>query len=223
MATSAGDEFDTWLIVKLKSLNTDEGVFSSYIKGILEGDETDDEKNESLEGILSEITHCHEIFEQWRTLHHKDEEEASAVSHEDVDDRLVKLLENQAKPTIVARNYTEEEKKLRDAILAQYSQMSDQEDEQDDEAVNGSAGPAALSGAAAAAKPLPATGAAPKSGLTRNTNFDDVVRADRDRREKAKQDAQRKKEKDKEDREKQKKDQQDKKEKRKTQKGERRR
>jgi hypothetical protein len=56
MATSAGDEFDTWLIIKLRSLNTDESVFSSYIKGILEGDETEEEKNESLEGILSEIT-----------------------------------------------------------------------------------------------------------------------------------------------------------------------
>lgn len=58
MATCAGDEFDTWLNTKLQSLNTDESVFSSYIKGILEGDETEDEKNESLEGILSEITVC---------------------------------------------------------------------------------------------------------------------------------------------------------------------
>lgn len=55
-STAAGDEFDSWLIEKLRALNTDETVFSSYIKGILEGDETDEEKNESLGDILSEIT-----------------------------------------------------------------------------------------------------------------------------------------------------------------------
>jgi hypothetical protein len=55
-STAAGDEFDSWLIEKLRALNTDETVFSSYIKGILEGDETDEEKNDSLSEILSEIT-----------------------------------------------------------------------------------------------------------------------------------------------------------------------
>lgn len=48
-------EFDTWLNNKLLSFNTDEGVFGSYIKGILEGEETVDEKTEALQGILSEI------------------------------------------------------------------------------------------------------------------------------------------------------------------------
>lgn len=48
--------FDSWLSSKLQELKTDEGVFGSYIKGILEGDETDDEKTEALEGILAGIT-----------------------------------------------------------------------------------------------------------------------------------------------------------------------
>ena len=57
MAVVAGeDEFDTWLGVKLRDLNTDEGIFGSYIKSILNGDESADEKVEALEGILSEIT-----------------------------------------------------------------------------------------------------------------------------------------------------------------------
>lgn len=47
--------FDSWLNVKLKSLNTDENVFGFYIKGILEGEESEDEKVEALEGILAEI------------------------------------------------------------------------------------------------------------------------------------------------------------------------
>lgn len=47
--------FKNWLNNKLKSLNTDESVFGSYILGILEGDESKDEKREALEGILSAI------------------------------------------------------------------------------------------------------------------------------------------------------------------------
>lgn len=53
MAVSSN--FATWLNHKLKELNTDESVFGSYILGILEGDETYDDKHEALEGILSEI------------------------------------------------------------------------------------------------------------------------------------------------------------------------
>ena len=53
--SSAKDTFNKWLTNKLKTLNTDESVFGSYIVGILEGDETKDEKHEALEGILSAI------------------------------------------------------------------------------------------------------------------------------------------------------------------------
>lgn len=51
---SASEEFISWLNEQLRQLNMDEGVFGSYIVGILEGDETAEEKNEALEGILSE-------------------------------------------------------------------------------------------------------------------------------------------------------------------------
>lgn len=52
---AAPDNFSSWLGSKLKDLNTDENVFGSYITGILDSDETTDEKNEALQGILSEI------------------------------------------------------------------------------------------------------------------------------------------------------------------------
>lgn len=52
---AAADEFSTWLGNKLQALNTDEGVFGSYITGILDGDESLEEKTEAIEGILSEI------------------------------------------------------------------------------------------------------------------------------------------------------------------------
>lgn len=45
-------DFSQWLNNKLRELNTDESVFGSYITGILEGDESDDDKREALEGVL---------------------------------------------------------------------------------------------------------------------------------------------------------------------------
>lgn len=51
----AASKFDLWLIDKLRSLKTDESVFGSYISGILEGEDTVDEKRDALEDILSEI------------------------------------------------------------------------------------------------------------------------------------------------------------------------
>lgn len=49
------DEFSVWLGKKLTELNTDESVFGSYIQGILDEDESSEEKIEALQGILSEI------------------------------------------------------------------------------------------------------------------------------------------------------------------------
>lgn len=54
MATATSD-FEPWLTEKLRSLKTDEGVFGSYISGILESEDSVDEKKDALEGILSEI------------------------------------------------------------------------------------------------------------------------------------------------------------------------
>lgn len=41
--------------------------------------------------------------------------------------RLAKLMEKQTLATTTKREYTDEEKKIREAILSQYSQLSDQE------------------------------------------------------------------------------------------------
>lgn len=52
----AGDvEFTAWLGKKLTELNTDEGIFGAYIEGILNGNETAEEKNEALQSVLSGI------------------------------------------------------------------------------------------------------------------------------------------------------------------------
>lgn len=62
MAASTELDFDKWLSVKLKSLDTDESIFGDYIKGILEGEESQDEKVEALEGILVEISPVKLLF-----------------------------------------------------------------------------------------------------------------------------------------------------------------
>lgn len=56
MAEAAACDFDDWLRGTLVALDTDDEVFSPYIKGILEGEENPDEKLDALQGILSEIT-----------------------------------------------------------------------------------------------------------------------------------------------------------------------
>lgn len=53
MAT--GENFVKWLNSKLRELKTDENVYGSYMIGILDGDESIEEKKEALEEILSQI------------------------------------------------------------------------------------------------------------------------------------------------------------------------
>lgn len=49
------DEFSLWLGNKLQALNTDENVFGTYITGILDGDESVEEKTEAIQELLAEI------------------------------------------------------------------------------------------------------------------------------------------------------------------------
>ncbi|XP_018313379.1 coiled-coil domain-containing protein 43 [Mycetomoellerius zeteki] len=208
MAVTASS-FDAWLSKKLQALNTDEGVFGTYIKGILEGDETEDEKTEALESILAGITedniskHVAEILSAWAEWLPTEEVAAAPAPTEDVDVRLAKMLESQSLPTTTQRSYTEEERRIREAILAQYSQMSDEDNSEGDGEEDGAGGG--------------------DCGIEKNLNAATIVQQEREKREKAKLESQKKKEKDKEDREKQKQLKEEKKEKRKTQKGERRR
>ncbi|XP_076634648.1 coiled-coil domain-containing protein 43 [Colletes latitarsis] len=203
------NSFDSWLSTKLQALNTDEGVFGSYIKGVLEGDESEDEKTEALEGILAGITddniskHVSEILSAWAKWLPIEENATSKEPVEDVDVRLARMLESQSLPTTTQRSYTEEERRIREAILAQYSQTVEEDHSEGDGEEEGiSKG---------------------DCGIEKNTNAATIVQQEREKREKAKLESQKKKEKDKEDREKQKQLKEEKKEKRKTQKGERRR
>ncbi|XP_063974467.1 coiled-coil domain-containing protein 43 [Diachasmimorpha longicaudata] len=204
------DTFSSWLTDKLKSLNTDEIVYGNYIRAILDGNETEDEKSEALEGVISGITedniseHVASILVAYTKLFPKEKEAEASEPAEDVDVRLARMMESQSLPTTTQRSYTAEELRIREAILSQYSQMSDGEEEEGDGDEDGVA-------------------SKPECGIERNTNAANILQQQREMREKAKLDSQKKKEKDKEDREKQKQMKEEKKEKRKTTKGERRR
>ncbi|XP_044750854.1 coiled-coil domain-containing protein 43 [Coccinella septempunctata] len=204
----ASEDFQTWLSKILTDLNIDESIFGSYIIGILDSDETLEEKSEALEDLLTEIVQNAadlrkikmDMMEKWN-LCSKVEDQPNFVS-EDVDTKLAKLLESRCVATTKVKEYTAEEKKIREAILSQYSQMSDEDgDENVTVQVSGDL----------------------KENLEKNTNAQTVIHAEKLKREQAKMDSQKKKEKDREDREKQKQLKEEKKEKRKTQKGERRR
>ncbi|XP_017095658.2 coiled-coil domain-containing protein 43 [Drosophila bipectinata] len=207
---SASEKFVSWLNEQLRQLNMDEGVFGSYIVGILEGDETTEEKTEALEGILSETGSSNidelvaTILQKWLTSHPSADEPPKKGLDIDVNAQLAKMLEQQKLQPAASkeREYTEEERRIKQQILAQYSQTAVLNEDEDDSQVESEDDSGAL---------------AP------NTNKSDVQALAKEKREQARLDSAAKKQKDKEDREKQKQLREEKKEKRKTVKGERRR
>lgn len=46
-------EFESWLNDRLDSLEVDRDVYGTYILGVLQEEETDEEKEDALNGILS--------------------------------------------------------------------------------------------------------------------------------------------------------------------------
>lgn len=118
----------------------------------------------------------------------------------DIDVQLAKMLQTKVTTsTSNQRQYTAEEKKIKEAILAQYSQCSDKEEEDEEEVTE------------------------VDPDMVKNTNKADVQALIKEKREQAKLDSKLKKEKDREDREKNRQLRDEKKEKRKTVKQERKR
>ncbi|XP_053980632.1 coiled-coil domain-containing protein 43 isoform X2 [Hylaeus anthracinus] len=170
----------------------------------LNGDGTEDEKIEALEGIFAGITddniskHVLEILSAWTKCLLVRDETALKEPMEDVDVILSRVLDAQPLQTTTPRSYTAEERGIRDAILAQYSQTADEDQSEGEGEEEGMSGG--------------------DCGIEKNTNAALIVQQEREKREKAKLESQKKKEKDKEDREKQKQLKEEKKERRKTQK-----
>lgn len=186
-----------WLTNKLLSLESDDSVITDYINGILTGDESQSEKEEALEGILCGIMEsgiedfCQEIFAKWNQCTSRSAEngENGATPKVDIEDQLSKIMEQQNLSATVTEKpkVSSADKKLKEAILKQYAEVSDEEDDDG--------------------------GGEEQLDAGKNTNREEVTREEQERRERMKAEATAKREKDKLDREKQKQQQTDRKDK----------
>ncbi|KAK7092141.1 coiled-coil domain-containing protein 43-like [Littorina saxatilis] len=222
MATSMGS-FEAWLTEKLTSLSPefDTDVFVSYIISML--DDTDSAAEETAEGIeefLSQVLDgegskaaSQEIVDQWNVYNGEALAAAAGAVKKDAGDMLSEIMVTQTLATVKEKSLTAEEKANKQAILAQYSTVS----EGDDSDVEIDA-PAVSTAHKAKGEPA-------ESLMARNVNAASVTEAQQAQREQLKAESDRKKEKDKQDREAQRQKQQQRKEaeKKRTQKGEKRR
>ncbi|XP_042248624.1 coiled-coil domain-containing protein 43 [Thunnus albacares] len=210
--TDAG-EFGSWLNDRLDSLDVDREVYGTYILGVLQEEESDEEKEDALQGILSAFLDedsvedvCKQIIKQWTDYC------SQRAAKRDTDDvevqAIASMIEKQAQIVVKQKEVSEESKKRKEALLAQYANVTDEEDEGEEEELP-------------SGNNLPAT----DKSLFKNTNVTEVLNRQKQQRDQAREDSQKKKEMDKMQREKDKLAKQDRKEKEKkrTQKGERRR
>ncbi|KAK2833186.1 hypothetical protein Q5P01_017075 [Channa striata] len=202
MAAPVADagEFESWLNDRLDSLEVDREVYGAYILGVLQEEESDEEKEDALQGILSAFLSedtmedvCKQIINQWTACCKK------LAAKREADDAEVQaiasMIEKQAQIVVKQKEVSEESKKRKEALLAQYE---------------------------------PTSGTNPvgnDKSLFKNTNVEEVLIRQKQKRDQAREDAHKKKETDKMQREKDKLAKQDRKEKEKkrTQKGERKR
>ncbi|XP_072225359.1 coiled-coil domain-containing protein 43 [Leuresthes tenuis] len=206
-------EFESWLNERLDSLEVDREVYGAYILGILQEEENDEEKEDALQGILSAFLDedtmedvCKQIIKQWtecssRSAARKNAEDAEVQA-------IASMIEKQAQIVVKQKEVSEESKKRKEALLAQYANVTDGEDEAEEE------------------EPTSANDFIPSDkSLFRNTNVEQVLSRQKQKRDQAREDAQKKKEMDKMQREKDKLSKQERKdkEKKRTQKGERKR
>ncbi|XP_044274639.1 coiled-coil domain-containing protein 43 [Varanus komodoensis] len=205
--------FELWLEKRLEALGLDADVYGGYIRGVLREAECDAERLEGLMGalaagesdeeILQEV--CKEIVERWSETQNtgtneKKEDEVQAITN---------IIEKQAQIVMKPKEVSKEETLQKAALLAQYAEVTDEEDEIDAQDDRGAAAVTATS----------------EKSLFKNTNLEDVINARKLEREHLRDESQRKKEQDKLQREKDKLTKQERKEKEKkrTQKGERKR
>ncbi|XP_072270790.1 coiled-coil domain-containing protein 43 [Pyxicephalus adspersus] len=208
---AAGD-FGTWLDGRLEALGMDPEVYPAYIQGVLREEENPEERDEALRGILAAFLEedsiedvCLEIITKWNEAQKL---QSIQTKQEDEVEALASMIEKQAQIVVKPKEMSEGEQQRKAALLAQYANVTDDEDEDDVEEVPSSTGAQASD-----------------KSLFKNTNLEDIVNARKQERDAMRDASQKKKEQDKMQREKDKQAKQDRKEKEKkrTQKGERKR
>ncbi|XP_029878524.1 coiled-coil domain-containing protein 43 [Aquila chrysaetos chrysaetos] len=206
------DGFAAWLAARLEALGLDRAVYGAYIQGLLREEESDEERLEALRGVLAACLEedllndvCREVVEKWSESQTVDAKEKK----EDEIQAIASMMEKQAKIVVKPKEVSQEEKQRKAALLAQYANVTDEEDGEDEQ--DGSTATAVNIGS--------------EKSLFRNTNVEDVLNARKLERELLRDEFQKKKEQDKLQREKDKlaKQERKEKEKKRTQKGERKR
>ncbi|XP_074747805.1 coiled-coil domain-containing protein 43 [Strix uralensis] len=204
--------FAAWLAARLEVLGLDRAVYGAYIQGLLREEESDEERLEALRGVLAACLEedllndvCREVVEKWSESQIVDAKEKK----EDEIQAIASMMEKQAKIVVKPKEVSQEEKQRKAALLAQYANVTDEEDGEDEQ--DGSIATAVNIGS--------------EKSLFRNTNVEDVLNARKLERELLRDEFQKKKEQDKLQREKDKlaKQERKEKEKKRTQKGERKR
>uniref|UniRef100_A0A8D0KRV1 Coiled-coil domain-containing protein 43 n=1 Tax=Strix occidentalis caurina TaxID=311401 RepID=A0A8D0KRV1_STROC len=208
--------FAAWLAARLEVLGLDRAVYGAYIQGLLREEESDEERLEALRGVLAACLEedllndvCREVVEKWSESQIVDAKEKK----EDEIQAIASMMEKQAKIVVKPKEVSQEEKQRKAALLAQYANVTDEEEYpfSDPDEQDGSIATAVNIGS--------------EKSLFRNTNVEDVLNARKLERELLRDEFQKKKEQDKLQREKDKlaKQERKEKEKKRTQKGERKR
>ena len=138
-------EFESWLSGKLQELQTDEGVFLPYIVSILETeDETEEEKREGLTGILADCLDNEEAIEaalndilnHWKKLSINcfgAGDIVEEVQKLDITEKMHAITQDKIASSKVRKvEKTEEEKKIKEAIMNSFKTNAQSDDEGDE-------------------------------------------------------------------------------------------
>ncbi|XP_064030646.1 coiled-coil domain-containing protein 43 [Pogoniulus pusillus] len=202
--------FAAWLAARLEALGLDRAVYGAYIRGLLREEESDEERLEALRGVLGACLEedlmndvCREVVQKWSESQVVDTKEKK----EDEIQAIASMMEKQARIVVKPKEVSQEERQRKAALLAQYANVTDEEDGEDEQEASA------------------AVSLGSEKSLFRNTNVEDVLNARKLERELLRDEFQKKKEQDKLQREKDKlaKQERKEKEKKRTQKGERKR
>nr|XP_028559658.1 coiled-coil domain-containing protein 43 isoform X2 [Podarcis muralis] len=124
--------FEPWLEGRLAALGLDGDVYGGYIRGVLREAECDAERLEGLAGalaageqdedVLQEV--CREIVERWS----KAQNDGSNEKKEDEIQAIANIIEKQAQIVVKPKEVAKEETLQKAALLAQYAEVTDDED-----------------------------------------------------------------------------------------------
>ncbi|XP_053426635.1 coiled-coil domain-containing protein 43-like isoform X2 [Nycticebus coucang] len=123
--------FGLWLDGQLEALGVDRAIYGAYILDVLQ-EEEEEEKLDVLQGILlaflekdSLLNICKEIVERWSETQNV----VTKVKKEDEVQAIATLIKKQAQMVVKPRMVSEEEKQRKADLMAQYADVTDEEDE----------------------------------------------------------------------------------------------